>query len=278
MKKFSLLLFAFLFTALTFAQKREKIKGSKIVKTVQKEIQVFENLEVEDNLEVYLIKGETQSLEIEADDNLQDIIEADLNGTTLRLYTSKEITVAKKITVRVTYTGSLKNITAKHETRLYAVNDLQLDTVTVTNLDFSKSFLNVKAVNFNLVMNDKTKAELNIKADNTTIELSKNASLKALVASPSLKCDMYQKTTAVIEGDAATAQLRIDNTAEFTGKKFTVKNMELTAESYSKCDILITETLTLSASGKTQISLYGTPAGVTMKKFADSAVIFKKQE
>lgn len=278
MKKNSLILLAMLFTIVAFAQKREKIKGSKKVTVAGKEIQVFEKMEVEDNIEVYLTKGTSQGLEIEADDNLHDILKTEISGNTLRIYTSKQVTSAKKLVVNVTYTDTLNYITAKHEALLYAVKELELDSVTVKNLDYTKSFLNVKSNNFKLLMNDKSKAEINVKAKTTTIELSKNADLKALVASPAVKLDMYQKTTATVEGDAEMAQLRVDNNAVFTGKKFSVKNMDLDAESYSKCSILITDTLNLSASGKTEIALYGSPVTVTMKKFANSAVIVKKED
>jgi len=278
MKKFSLLLFAILFTTIAFAQKREKIKGSKNVTVAQRELQPFETLEIENNVEVYLIKGITQSIEIEADDNLQEIIQGDINGTTLKIHTIKDVSSAKKLTVRLTYTGSLKTIIAKNEAVLYAVNELELDTVSVKNVDYSKSFLNVKSAKFSLSMNDKTKAEINVKSATTIIELSKNANLKALIASPEVKIDMYQKTVATIEGDAVAATIRIDNNAEFTGRKFTVKNLDLTAESYTKCAVMAAETLTLSASGKTEVSLYGAPTGFTMRKLANSAVIFKMED
>lgn len=278
MKKFNLLLFALLITTAAFAQKKEKIKGSKNVTVAQKELEPFETLEIEDNIELYLIKGTIQSLEIEADDNLHEIIKSEINGTALRVYTSKDVNGAKKLTVRLTYTGSLKTITAKNEVALYAINELELDTISVKNFDYSKSFLNVKSANFSLAMNDKTKAEINIKSAKTTVELSKNANLKALIASPEVKIDMYQKTIAIVEGDAVAASIRVDNNAEFTGKKFTVKNLDVTAESYTRCTVLATETLTLSASGKTEVSLYGAPTSFNVKKLTNSAVIFKKED
>jgi hypothetical protein len=76
-------------TATTYAQKREKVKGSKNVTVVQKDVQAFDHIEVEDNIEAYLVSGSAKPLEIEADDNLQDVIQAEVKGTTLRLYTSK---------------------------------------------------------------------------------------------------------------------------------------------------------------------------------------------
>ncbi|PZR12596.1 MAG: DUF2807 domain-containing protein [Flavobacterium psychrophilum] len=277
MKKVFLLLLAVFFTSITFAQKKEKIKGSKVVTVTQKEVENFETLEIEDNIEIFLSKGGTQSLEIEADDNLHETIKSELNGTTLRIYTDKEITNAKKVSIRVTYTDNLKNITAKNEATINSLADLQLENITIKNLDHSKSYLNVKSKNFTLIMNDKTSAELNFQGDNVTVELSKNAQLKALIAaSMSAKLDLYQKTVAVIEGDAAEGKIRVDNNASFTGKKFTVKNLELIAESYTHCNINALENITIAASGKAEIELFGKPK-VQVTNFADSAVLYKKE-
>ena len=277
MKNFYPLVIAILFTTIAFAQKREKIKGSKTVTVAQKEIQAFENIEVEDNLEVFLVKGGAQGLEIEADDNLHEVIMAEVSGNTLRIYTSKEVSGAKKLSIRITYTDALKSVTAKHETVLNALSDLEVPIVSIKAIDFAKCYLNVKSGNFTFQMNDKAKGELNLKSENATIELSKNAELKALIASPTLKFDMYQKTIAVIEGDTANAQLRIDNNAEFTGNKLTAKNMVLVAEGYTTCKVMAAELINITATGKAEIELFGTPK-VEVGKFADSAVIYKKEQ
>lgn len=277
MKKIHLLLFTLLITTFSFAQKKEKIKGTKIVTVTQKEIGNFESIEIEDNLEIFLAKGGTQGLEIEADENLHEVIMAELNGTTLRLYTAKEVTGSKKLSIRVTYTDNLKSITAKNEVVLNSLTDLQLDTIAIKNLDYSKSYLNVKSGNFSLSLNDKTTAELNLQAESASIELSKSAQLKALIASPEVKIDMYQKAVATIEGDAANAKIRLDNNATFTGRKFSVKNMELISESYTTNIVNALETISISVSGKSQTQLLGKPK-VTVLNFADSAVISKKEQ
>lgn len=277
MKKCCLLLLMLMISTIAVAQKKEKIKGSKNVTSQKKEIGAFDTLEIEDNIEVYLVKGTEQALETEADDNLHDAIQADISGSTMRLYTNKNITSSKKLSVRLTYTRSLKAITAKHETKLYALTELELDSIAVKNLDHSKSFLNVKAGSFSLNLNDKATAEINCKATKTTVVLSKNADLKALISSPEVSIDLYQKSTAAVEGDAAALRLRVDNEAVFNGKKFTAKNTLLTAESYTACSIMVTDTLEIKASGKTEVELYGTPATVTIRKLADSASILKRE-
>jgi len=275
MKK-TILLFALLLTAtLTFAQKKEKLKGSKIVTVTQKDVEKFENLEFEDNLEVFLVKGDKQALEIEADDNLHESIKAEMYGNTLRVYTDKDISNAKKLSVRVTYTNDLKMISAKNETKLNALADLQLDNITVKNFDYSKSFLNVKSSSFTILLNDKSKAELNVKAEFAAFELSKNADLKVLVATAESKIDLYQKSTATIEGDSGISKIRLDNNATLNAKKFSVTDMELITESYTTCMVNALKTISIFATGKSEIQLFGAPK-VDMKNFADNATLYKK--
>ncbi len=277
MKNIYVLFLSLLVATTAMAQKKEKIKGSKTVTVTQKEVQSFDALEVEDNIEIFLVKGNTQSIEIEADDNLHEIIASEIYGSTLKLSTTKEVSSSKKLSVRVTYTDALKTITGKHESIINSLAELSLENITVKNLDYSKSYLNVKSTNFSLILNDKAKAEINVKAESTTLELSKNASLKALVASPAVKLDMYQKTSAEIEGDTADAKIRLDNNANLTAKKFTAKNMELVTEGYTSCNVTALENITIAASGKSEIQLLGKPK-VTIQNFADSAVIYKKEQ
>jgi hypothetical protein len=72
-EKYTLLFLLFVLTTVAFGQKKDKIKGSKIVTTEQRKKIDFESLTVEDNIEVYLERGRA-GIKIEADENLHDII------------------------------------------------------------------------------------------------------------------------------------------------------------------------------------------------------------
>ena len=276
-KKISFLLTLLLFTSLVVAQKKEKIKGSKIVTVSVKEIPVFENIEINDNFEVFLVKSEKPSFEIEADDNLHDIISYEVIAGTLKVTSLREVTGEKKFAIRINYTSELKLITAKNESSIHALADLELDNITIKNYDNSRSFLNVKANYFALILNDKSEAEINVKADNTSIELSKNADLKALVTGKELKLDMYQKSQATIEGNVNDAKIRLDNYIILTAKKLIIANLELTTENYSKCYVNVTNELTLMASGKSEIELLG-ESKIEITKFANNATLYKKEK
>jgi Putative auto-transporter adhesin, head GIN domain len=275
MKKIVLVFIAILFLTTAFAQKKEKIKGSKIVTVEKKEIGDFDTLEVEDNIEIFLVKGEKCGIEIEADDNLHDIISISLNGTTLKLSTLRNVSSAKKFTIRISYDSKFKLLTAKNESIINALAELDLAEVTFKSLDYSKLFLNARVKNFTLKQDDKSKAELNLKSENAIVELSKNAHLKALINALNLKCDLYQKSDAEIEGDVMETKLRLDNNTEFIGKKLMVKNMDLITELYANCSINVNTNLSISAAGDSEIKIFGDQK-IDLKKFADNAKLIKK--
>lgn len=275
MNKFIAIIAIALFSTLAFSQQKEKVKGSKIVTVVQKEIAEFESLEVSDNLEIFLIKGDKCSLEMEADDNVQQFIEYSLKGKTLQLFTSRQISGTKKLSVRVTFTDDFNLLIAKDDVNITALAELNLPNFTFKIHDNAKLFANANVKNFTLMMDHKSRAELNLKSEEATIEMSKNSQLKALIAATQMKFDMYQKSKAVIEGDVINFKLRLDNDADFTGQKLTAKNTDLLTEGFAECSINVSARLVLDAKGKTDTKLYGTQK-IEVKNFLDSATLSKK--
>lgn len=274
MKK-TILFALLLISSISVAQSKEKIKGTKTVTIAPSEIKSFENLEITDNIEVFLVKGDNNAIEIEADENLHEIIESKINAGTLYLSTAKNATSFKKLSVKITYTNDLKLVTAKNDVTINALSDIDLDNITFKTYDFSKLFLNVKSRIFTVFANDKSKVELNVKSESAAVELSKSANMKALISSEKMKFDMYQKASANIEGDIVDLKLRLDNNASFTGKNLSAKTAEIITEAYATGSILVTEKAILDVSGKSELQLYGDQK-IEVKRFTDSAVIMKK--
>ena len=272
---FTSLIILLLSTTLVFSQKAEKIKGSKVVTSSIQQVKPFTMIEVEDNIEIYLEKGVKSEIKIEADDNLHDVINLKVENNILIISTSKEIQGFKKLTVKVTYTNDLNLITTKDESIVTAIQEIILDTITFKSLDKSKLFLNVNAGNFNLLADDKSKIELNLKSETAFVELSKNSSLKALINSSELKCDLYQKSSAILEGDSDNSIIRIDNLAELNAIKFNSKTSDLTIEGKASCSLLVENNFILDANDNTEISIYGNPK-IEIRKFSGEAKLLKK--
>lgn len=277
MKKNTVILLFLLSATLALAQKKEKIKGSKTVTVEYRETDPFDALELDDNLEVYLEKGEKNEVKIEADDNLHDIILFDLRDRTLRIYTSKEAISYNKLIVKITYTNDLNLITSKNESTINAIQVIQLADISFKTFDYSKLYLNVNSGSFLLQANDKSKIELNLKSESAIIELSENSQLKALLTTSDLKCDLYQKAKANIEGEVINAKLRLDNNSILTGSKLSVKNTEVITESYSVCSVLAETTVIIDAIDKSEIQLFGLPK-IEIRNFLDDAKLFKKSK
>jgi hypothetical protein len=277
LKNIPFLVVALIVTNFSLAQKKEKIKGSKIVTVAIKEINNFENIEVSDNFEVLLVKANQPSIEIEADDNLHEIINFEVIGNTLKVNALKDASSYKKFTVRINYSDNLKLIVARNEVNIKALAELELDNVTIKNYDESKSFLNVKSTNFSLILDDKSEAEINLKSEKTTLELSKSSELKVLITSPDVKIDMYQKSEAIIEGTTENARIRLDNSCKMNAQKYAVTNLEIDTDNYAKCEVNVTGTIKISAAGKSQIELFGAPK-ITVDRFTNNATIYKKEK
>ena len=275
MKKTYLLLILILISTVTWSQKKEKIKASKIVTVSQKEIGNFDSLEIQDEIDVFLVKGSICGIEIEADDNTHEVFEFKLSGSVLRISLTHDISGAKKTSVRITYTDDFRMLVAKGEADVTALAEVKLNDITFKCYDQARLFLNADCKNFTLIANDKSKVEINLKAEDAVVELSKNSNLKALINTTNLKCDMYQKSTAIIEGDSADLKLRLDNYSEFNGKKLNTKTASLLVEADSKNSVAVSTKMTLEASGKSETNLYG-EGKVDLKKFTDQAVLFKK--
>lgn len=277
MKKITLLIVTILISSIALAQKKEKIKGSKVVVTVKYDVDAFSEVEVEDNLEVFFVKADKNRVEVETEENVQAAINHQTYGKSLRLNTNKEISSFKKLAVTVFYTDSLKLISVRNEAKLNAVSEIVLKSLTIKTFDFSKSSIVVNTADFKLFANDKSKVDINIKSVDAIVELSKNAELTGKISATNLKLDMYQKSKAEIQGDCTDMKLRLDNDAEFDGKKMASKTLDLTAEAKSNCKVNTNGDLTISASGKAEIEIYGQPK-IEIKKFADDAILKKKSK
>lgn len=275
MKKTTFLLAILLSSSVAFSQLKEKLKGSKIVTIEQKKTESFDAIEILDDLEIILIKGDKNGVEIEADDNLHEALGIQMNGNTLVLSKAKDISGFKKFSIRVIYTESFKSVVVKDKAKITALEEIKLNEINFKSLNNSKLYLNLSVKSFSISADDKSHIEMNAKAESGNIILSKNSDMKALISSSDLKCDLYQKAIAEIEGDVINMKLRLDNNSKFNGKKLNNKNAILNAEAYTNCNILAESTIGIEASGSTEIELYGNPK-VDLKRFSDNAIIYKK--
>ena len=276
MKKALIILFVSLLFSNSYAQKKEKIKGSRNVTVSETNINSFNRIIVGEDFKIDLIEGQQASVFIEADDNLQDVIKFSVADSTLSFQTSRNITTFKKMNIKVTYTRALKQIETLDNAEVSSLTSINLDEITLMHSGSSRAYLNIKSPKFKLTNNDRSKLKLNVETGLATLELNDNSKIEALIEGESLEVDAYQRANAKIEGDLQKMEVRADNTSVFNGRNLIAMNADVSGDLNSKIYINVTDAVTIGAKGNSEIFIYNTPA-ITLTAFEGTSKLHKKE-
>jgi len=276
LKKGLLLTFILLLSTLVQAQKKERIKGNKNVTIQETPINSFNKILVGEDFFIDIIEGESASVFIEADDNLHDIIQFNVADSVLSFKTTKNITSKKRLSIKVIYTTSLKEIETVDNGEISSLTSINLDDVSVKSSGTSKAFLNIKSQNFNLTSSDRARVKLNVTANETKFELSDNSKLDALINADRMLIDLYQRTDAKVRGNLDKLKVRASNSSNLEGKELVSINCEVLSEDNSDVAINVTEELFIDVYGSGEVYIYNDPK-ITLNKFADTAKLHKKE-
>lgn len=274
MKQTSTLIVFLFISIFSFAQKSEKLKGSKIVTTEERSTPLFTSILIQDDITVTFIKADSTGVELDADDNLHEALKVANNSGRLTISLNNKLKSFKKFEVRVYYTDALKKVEATDQSKLMILEQMALGDVSFILNNKSKLFLNLKSDVSTIEINDDAAVELNSKTEKIHFILTKNATLKALVATTEMKVDQYQKSKTTFEGDVIDLELRMDNNAKLVGKKLTTKNASILAEGYSDTSLFVETNCIISGFANSEIELFGEPT-IELKKFTGKAVLKK---
>ncbi|WP_458627165.1 GIN domain-containing protein [Winogradskyella sp. PC D3.3] len=277
MKKTVLILLLTIATVpLLQAQTENKIKGDRNVTIKQTYIDNFHSIVVNGDFSIEVVYNSKPSVNIEADENLHEVIQFNVVDGVLTFSETARITSKKKLNITVNYGDGLNNIETNGDGEIRSLTSMELEDITLTTSDDSRAYLNINAKNFIYKSSGKSKTRLNLTATTTKIELSDNSKLDALINSKVADFDLYLRSDAVIEGTANSSVIRMDNSTNFNGSKFDVKTTEVSLEDNSDLTISATEQITIAASGNSEVYLFGSP-NITITKFEDTAKLQKKK-
>lgn len=259
-----------------FAQVDEKIKGDRDVTIKQTYMDAFNSIIIKNDFEVKIAYNSKPSVEIEADDNLHEIINVSVIDGVLNISADKRIISKKKLVITVNYSDNLQTIELYDDTELRSLTSLELKDFTLKVENNSRAYLNIKANSFHFSAAGKSKSRLNIVADSTKFVLSDNSKIDMLVSGRKSSFDLYQRADVIIEGDAESTFLRLDNSSNFLGKNYNIKNADLLIESSSNAIMNVETLLKLKASGNSETYIYGSPK-IELTLFSDTAKLHKKE-
>lgn len=268
----SLLLATLLVLASTYGQ---KIKGNKIVSTEQLDVEDFHTIEIYEGFEVTLDESSDNQVKIEADSNLQEVIQVTVLDGVLTIKSDKDMRRAKALNLDISYASALKEIKVYDKVNLKSLSPIQSTQLTVNVNDHAEVFLTADVGTLNFTANGKSVVDLHVTAQEATYQINENAELKGIITSDNLKIDLYQKGSAKLEGQVKSMLIRADSDTNFYGEKLSSDTTSLIAEGTSDCYILSNQEITIEAKDKTEIYLLGEPK-ITISDFANEAILYKK--
>jgi len=205
--KFILLLFFSLILTSCVVNIQDSITGNGHVVKQKRNVAEFSGIKVGSGIEVFLTQGETQSLEVEADENLQDWIRTEVEGSVLHIFTEKRIRFAKVkkayITCKtmdridISSAGDVTGLTP------FKTKKLEIEMSSAGDLHFE-----VEAHEVGITISSAGNAYLKGKTDSLRAELSSAGDLNAF--------DLEAKEGEVNVSSAGKAKVFVTEEASFS--------------------------------------------------------------
>ncbi|TXE19949.1 DUF2807 domain-containing protein [Psychroserpens burtonensis] len=271
-----ILLLVFGFGTYSFAQELEKIKGDRNLTIEQTYIDGFKTIVVAEDFNIELFYSKKPSVQIETDSNLHEYIKINVIDSVLTITTSREIR-ARSLNIKVNYSDAFSNIEVKDDAEVRSLTSLELTDASLKTSGSARAYLNIKANSFSFISTEKAKVKLNVTATNVALEISDNTKMDALINATDVKMDLYQRSSATLEGTITNLNLRADNNAQLNGKNFTTKTCTILAEMDSNVYIDVIDAITIDASGSSEIYLFGNPK-ITLNTFIGTVKLQKKEK
>jgi hypothetical protein len=274
MKKIVILVFLFCFGFQIFAQRKPKIKGNRNVIESTENLPRFTEIQLEDDIDVLIQKGSQESVTIEADDNLIDVLKFNVSDGILYISSFYNITSKKKLNITVSYTEldalSLSNglITMK-------------DVITSEYLNVKASgaarlILNASADVISVQMEENSSGDFNIASDSLNLTFKDRIDAKVYATGQNNTLFMYKNASVKMEGNTAFFAAKLYGNSTLKAEEFKAKSMLLASEDSPEAKVYVMDEFELSSKGASKTSLYGNPK-ITILEFRDTSQLHKEK-
>lgn len=268
------ILIALLFVTIS-VQAQKKIKGSRNVTIEQTTINSFTSIELDGDFEVGLLKGSRYMVEVEADDNLHNIIEIKVENNVLYIKPSQDITGSKTQKIRITFSDTLNKVTVAGKVSFETSQNLSLNNFEFVAKGKSKSKFSIIANKFTLDNMEDAKVEAEVNAEEIFLHLNGSSDLDGYLKSKMLNVEAFENSSAKVKGDVDDFILSASKSSKFDGEKLSTKDAVVFAGGNSKNSINVSKKLKLSVKDKSEVDIYNSPE-IDLVEFTEKATIAKK--
>lgn len=218
------LLYAMLIPLTGFTQ---GVRGNRNVVNETRYISSFSTIVISGSLDVYLSQDDEESVTVEADENLLDIIITEVEGNTLRIYEKKNIRQAESRKVYVNF-REINSLIADGATDVYGRSPIRAETL-----------------------------ELGISgASDVTLEIYVDE----------LICRIKGAADAYLSGEVGAMIARVSGSCDLEAGKLVAQVCQIEASGASDAQVHAVESLDAKASGSSDIEYRGNPEILRMEE------------
>ncbi len=274
MKKL-LILLIILLPIISIAQRKPKIKGSRIVAETSQELPPFNAIVLNDDLEITLDKSFGPGYHIIADDNLIDVLKFDVEDSTLVISSYYNITAKKQLDITVNYTN-LKAITLKNGS-IISKDVIESNELFVDGFNNTKMDIRANAAVMDINLEDTSSGDFNVEVDSLNVNLNKRAQAYVYAQINAGLLDLEGNSSLTMEGTSDRLQGNLLDYAKYKGETMQIGSCQLKITGNANARVYAFGNIQINSTGDASIYLYGTPK-ITIEEFLDTSQLIKKQE
>jgi hypothetical protein len=185
---------------------QDSITGDGKVVSQTRVVPEFSGIKVGSGIDVFLTQGETQSVSVEADENLQEWIRTEVNGTVLHIYTDKNIRLAKTKKVNI-ICKTIDKIDVSSAGDVTGLTQFKTDNLDINMSSAGDLKFEVEAKEITLSISSAGNVNLKGKTDTLKADLSSAGDLNAF--------DLEAKVGDISVSSAGSARVFVTDEASF---------------------------------------------------------------
>ena len=275
MKKTLIFLLAIGLCSFTYAQKKPKVKGNKEVIQVIREIpEDFNALEIDDGLKIKLSQGVENGYILNVDSNLVDVLQFFVVDSVLKVYTTNNIVSSKKVEITMTVKG-LEHLILKNDAEVEGEGPFNSERFYISGYNSSRLDLDVRAEDVTVTLHRNAGGKLRVTSENTTIIMNDRTDLKAYAVCDNIRVTVNNSADLDLDGDAEYAAFNLKESSTLNARKMKVRSADLYTSNRSDVYVNATKTLEVYAKGSSNVYVYGNPK-LEIKGFTDKSKIIKR--
>ncbi len=180
------------------------VHGSGSMKSETRNVSGFSAIDVSGAFEVEIVAQKDFSVEVEADDNLLELIKTEVDGDTLKIKSEKSLKSSNPLKIRIS-APNIESLDLSGASKVNIVN-LNNDSLSLDSSGASKIKIEGTTKSFDVEMSGASRLDAeNLKAENVSVD-SSGASSAYVFVTNELKADLSGATNVTYSGSPKNIQ------------------------------------------------------------------------